>query len=102
MAKEWHQKSQQRSESGMEEAQSTLALISASKKLSELGNILGLELGGDSLKITPQQQEKIECREQARKRGDFTKADKLRSELLKEGIVLEDAPQGNTVARRVR
>lgn len=36
----------------------------------------------------------IKEREKARKAGDFKKADKLRAELLKKGIELEDTPQG--------
>jgi len=38
--------------------------------------------------------ERIEAREQARRRRDWQSADAIRAELLKEGVVIEDTPQG--------
>ncbi|RYY06019.1 MAG: hypothetical protein EON55_24395 [Alphaproteobacteria bacterium] len=43
---------------------------------------------------------RIEQRAQAKKDKNFAEADRLRAELLGEGIVLEDKPGGVTVWRR--
>ncbi len=43
--------------------------------------------------------ERIEARTQARKSKDFAEADRIRKELLSEGVVLEDGPSGTTWRR---
>jgi cysteinyl-tRNA synthetase len=44
--------------------------------------------------LSPALREKIEQRERARREKDFEKADQIRDELLGEGIILEDTPEG--------
>ncbi len=41
----------------------------------------------------------IEEREEARKKGNFKKADKIRADLLKQGIELEDTPSGTRIVK---
>lgn len=45
-------------------------------------------------------QELISAREEARRRHDFDSADRIRTQLLREGIVLEDSPKGTLWKRR--
>lgn len=64
------------------------------KKLSMLCDILGITLKTED-KLLPKDIEKmIEDRQIARKNKDFKTADKIRDELLKQGIVLEDTREG--------
>ncbi len=69
-----------------------LGIIKAAELLQELGGVLGLAYTIPEL--TQEQANKIRMREEARRLGKFGIADKLRKELLSEGIVLEDTPQG--------
>ena len=45
-------------------------------------------------------EERIEERNEARKQGNFSLADKIRDELLAEGVVLEDSPSGTKWRRK--
>jgi len=65
------------------------------KSLLEMDAVLGLRL--DKVKETrlPSKAQKlIEKREEARKAGDFDKADEIRQQLKKMGIEVEDTPAG--------
>ncbi|MFH1200154.1 MAG: cysteine--tRNA ligase [Candidatus Micrarchaeota archaeon] len=71
----------------------------AARKLEELFGVLGFKInanpkagieGIDEAEIL----EKIRQREEARKAGDYSKADAIRKELAEKGIVLEDAKGG--------
>ena len=83
---------------------------SAAGQLKALGRVLGL-LERDSaafLQATPDKQgldaaaiaQRIAARQTAKKAKDFTEADRIRADLLAEGIVLEDKPGGVTEWRR--
>lgn len=52
------------------------------------------EVAGETEDIASHLLEKISRRQQARAAGDFKTADDLRAELLAEGIVIQDTPQG--------
>jgi cysteinyl-tRNA synthetase len=49
---------------------------------------------------TPQVIQKIELRNEARAKKDFATADKIRKELVEQGIILEDRPDGTTRWKR--
>ncbi len=75
-----------------------------SKTLGYFGNIFGILTSNqvhqhnvidDLLNIV------LQLREDARKRGDWTTADRLREEITKSGIGLEDTPTGNALVSRV-
>ena len=58
-----------------------------------------LQSGGDA-GISPEEiEERIEARKAARKSRDFAQADRIRDDLLEQGVVLEDGPGGTTWRR---
>ena len=59
----------------------------------ELGQILGLEWG-PLPQLTSEEIELLNQREAARKQKDFQTADKIRQELTKRGVVVEDTTHG--------
>lgn len=68
--------------------------------LVDLGSPLGImqnPVGGD---LDAEVESLIEKRQEARKARDFALADKIRNELLEQGIVLEDTPQGVRWSRK--
>jgi cysteinyl-tRNA synthetase len=71
--------------------------------VSELGGVLGLDLtnaaGGSS--DDGFIAEMISRRDRARKSGDYSKADKIRRELLEKGIILEDAKDLTTWRKKI-
>ena len=67
--------------------------------LHGLAGHLGLSLGPDT-NIEEIVTRRISDREQARKRGDFATADRIRLELDQQGILLEDTPQGTAWRRK--
>lgn len=60
----------------------------------ELLGVLGIEPSAKQKELHQEIQLLIEERNEARRMRDFVKADEIRSELLKRGIVLEDTAQG--------
>ena len=61
--------------------------------LSGADRVLGV-LPGEKEMVAPEVEAAIERRAQARAARDFAAADRIRRELLEQGIVLEDTPQG--------
>ena len=70
--------------------------------LSDFDRVLGLDLGSPAASTeAPDQRilDKISERETARAERDWARADAIRDELLGDGIVLEDSPEGTRWSR---
>jgi cysteinyl-tRNA synthetase len=71
-------------------------ILSVKILLSELKNIFGLDL---KRRLTPRDledsiKELIQRRNEERKKGNFEESDRIREQLEKKGIVLEDTKEG--------
>lgn len=62
--------------------------------IEELMGALGLIVSGDKPSDDAGIDGLVQARESARKRRDFAEADRIRDQLLEQGIVIEDTPQG--------
>ncbi len=62
--------------------------------IKELDSVLGLDLVKKKSKLNEEIQNLIDKREEYRKNKDYKKADEIRDNLLKKGIVLEDSKEG--------
>jgi cysteinyl-tRNA synthetase len=71
------------------------AVAEAAGHLRTLGGVIGLFEQEAAIQLSDDQRRKIAAREEARKRGDFTEADRLRQELLHQGVVVEDTSKGS-------
>ncbi len=69
----------------------------AKSALLTLTNLLGLSLESHTFKL--EFTEEIKLRDEVRLKKDFKKADQIRQELEKKGIILEDTKDG-TIWRR--
>lgn len=63
--------------------------------------ILGLKLQATSYKLPAKYINLIKDREAARKNKDFALADKIRKDLEKEGIIIEDTPDGTKIIPKI-
>lgn len=71
------------------------ALVAIQQELAQLMSIFGIKLTASDNQIDDQQiKQLIEERNQARQNKDFAKSDQIRDDLKKQGIILEDTPQG--------
>ncbi len=75
-------------------------VASAVNMLGKLSSVLGMSLTKFTFNIDKEIQELISERKEARKKGDFSRADKIRQDLEKKGIVLKDTKDGKTIWRR--
>ena len=66
----------------------------ARRFLREVDQVLGVLPPEATLSLEAAVEAKIAARQEARKRRDFKASDAIRDELLAEGILLEDTPQG--------
>ncbi|MGP4082476.1 cysteine--tRNA ligase [Pseudalkalibacillus sp. R45] len=62
--------------------------------IAEIGEVLGLVLKGEKELLDEDIEALIEKRNQARKEKNFQLADEIRDNLVEQGIILEDTPQG--------
>jgi len=70
------------------------------KCILEFDNVLGLNLGKEEkIEISKEIEKLVKKREEARKKKDFTTADKYRDEISKKGFVVEDK-DGKSVVRK--
>ncbi|HPU64106.1 MAG TPA: cysteine--tRNA ligase, partial [Mobilitalea sp.] len=69
-------------------------ILSMKERIVSLCDILGIETEKEE-EILPEEIERlIEERQEARRNKDYAKADQIRDELLKKGIILEDTREG--------
>jgi cysteinyl-tRNA synthetase len=66
----------------------------AADTITELMDVLGISLNIKKEMLDEEIEKQIEERQQAREYKDYAAADKIREELKKQGIILEDTPQG--------
>jgi cysteinyl-tRNA synthetase len=78
------------------------AFLQGVAELSTLAGVLGL-LEGAAREVKPvdaqlkaQVESLVNRRQEARKRRDFAEADRLRNEITRLGVVMEDTPGGTT------
>ena len=62
--------------------------------LDELCDILGIKTKRETVVLDEEIEELIAQRQAARKEKNFARADEIRDELLKKGIILEDTREG--------
>jgi cysteinyl-tRNA synthetase len=69
--------------------------------LRELGDAIGLPLDGPAPVVPddPVIESLVARRDSARRARDFALSDALRAELLAQGVVVEDSPEGSTWRR---
>jgi cysteinyl-tRNA synthetase len=65
----------------------------AKSAMKEFDSVLGI-MKHEKVRLTAAQKKLIQDREEARKAKDFDKADKIRNELKKQGILVEDTEKG--------
>ena len=63
------------------------------KLMQDFDKVIGI-LEEKEKKLSPELKKLIDEREKARKEKDYNKADKIREELRKKGIILEDTKEG--------
>ena len=68
--------------------------------LRRVDSVLGVLRVAEEAPLPKALAELVALRDEARRRKDYAEADKLRAQLLREGVTIEDTPQG-TVWRRV-
>lgn len=69
--------------------------------LNRIDSILNI-LNVTEDKLSEEEQTLIDARQQARAERNWAKADRIRDELLKRGIILEDTPQGTNWKRKIK
>ncbi len=66
----------------------------ASRSMRTLGETLGLFTGLKGWRLSPEQQQLLRKREEARQRRNFAEADKIRTDFAAQGLLIEDTPEG--------
>jgi cysteinyl-tRNA synthetase len=78
----------------LERGKNRNVLKKALNLFKEFSDVFGLKFKEKKGKLTKEIEKLIKEREKARKRKDWEKADAIRTELKKKGIILEDTPEG--------
>jgi len=81
-----------------EEGRQRLAAVRES--LRRMADVLGIDLSLSDVELTEEEAALLAEREKARQARDFAKADALREELVRRGLIVEDTPTGTRVRRR--
>ena len=85
---------------GLDEGLGTAARAGA-RRLLKLGEVLGMFWKTPTSESWPPAILALaEAREQARKSKNWTEADRLRGQLLEQGVIVEDGPSGPRLKRR--
>lgn len=71
------------------------------READEILGVLGIGKERDSGLNDAEIEDRIRERAEAKKRKDFQRADAIRSELLEQGVILEDTPQGTRWKRQI-
>jgi len=78
----------------LEENKNKNVLKKALKLFKKFSDVFGLKFIEEKKKLSENIEKLIQEREKARKRKDWKRADAIRAELKKKGIILEDTPEG--------
>jgi cysteinyl-tRNA synthetase len=71
------------------------------QEFNQIGQILGLTFQPKKTILTRQQKEMIRQRERLRRQKRYHQADRLRQELRRQGIKIDDTPAGSRVNEKV-
>jgi cysteinyl-tRNA synthetase len=71
-------------------------LVSALRRVNSVLGVMDFE----EQTLSEELKALIQVREEARKRGDYARADELRAQLLQKGVVVEDTPKGTIWKKR--
>jgi len=75
-------------------------LAAVEKALWSMADVLGIDLRLPKVVLTDEEEALLAEREEARMMRDFVRADALREELTRRGLIVEDTPAGSRVRRR--
>lgn len=85
----------------MQQPQTSIASLDAIiETMTEIGSVLGISLEKEEEMLDEDIERLLEERVEARKNKNFARADEIRDQLEKDGILLEDTPQGTRWKRK--
>ncbi|MBT9253528.1 MAG: cysteine--tRNA ligase [Brockia lithotrophica] len=84
----------------LEDEESRRKLAAVREALGRMADVLGIDLRLSEVELTEEEASLLAEREKARLARDFVKADALREELVRRGLIVEDTPTGPRVRRR--
>ncbi|RKQ85589.1 cysteine--tRNA ligase [Brockia lithotrophica] len=84
----------------LEDQEGRQRLAAVREALRRMADVLGIDLSLSDVELTEEEAALLAEREKARQARDFAKADSLREELVRRGLIVEDTPTGTRVRRR--